>query len=629
MDSQETAGSFSKNEREAVRHLSRINIRMTLVFLAALLLVAVAGALLYARSIDSQYDRAREQADLVRSRIQPEEGGQPQLADLPQLTADLNQLEEELRDLDQRVDLPVIGGIARNTPYLGDRVKASQQMLDLGIELTTISRDASQIGNELRQAFVANGFTASQPTVGATWLEVVDARRDDIYDLERRYSEAVLMRETLDVEHLPGRALNTLDTLDGLLARATEVRDDYFHLFPLLNAAFGAQEEARYLVLLQNGQELRQSGGFVGTYAAITVSNGRISELEINPVGELNVAYMNARKTVLPAPGPLREYLKQEEWFPHDANWSADFPEVAVDLGAMYADIGWPPLQGIVAVNDSVVADVLDIIGPYEVEIEGELQRVDAESFLDLIQSYRSAGTHKEVVGILGGSLTERVGATDFDTKKEIFFGLRDAAGRREIQVAMRDPAMQAEVVARGWDGAIYPDPEIPTLAMAVANVTGNKASENVFANTRLELTADASDTPVHARWTITFDHQGDPDGNLDYHGFHRTWAQIYLPPGAQLTSTSQEPEPAEIVGDDRALGFHIELLTGEQETLELEFDLPPEAGRLLLRRQSGMNDVWYELSVATIGCQLSEPFTLTGDAVVDLGNCAAQLYGE
>lgn len=614
---------MSKNECEALRYLDRINTRLVLLSLAALLLVAVAGALLYVRSIDSQYDKARTQADVVRSRIQDGDG-QPQLADLPQLTEDLNQLEDELRDLDERVDLPVIGGIARNTPYLGDRVKASQQMLDLGIELTTISRDASQIGNEVREAFEANGFMASQPAVGATWLEVIDARREDIYDLERRYSAAVLMRETLDVEHLPGRALNTLDTLDGLLARATEVRDDYFHLFPLLNAAFGAQEEARYLVLLQNGQELRQSGGFVGTYATIGVSNGRISELKISPVGDLNVAYLDARKTVLPAPGPLREYLKQEEWFPHDANWSADFPEVAAELGAMYADIGWPPLQGIVAVNDSVVADVLDIIGPYEVDIEGESQHVDAESFLDLIQSYRNAaGTHKAVVGILGDSLIEQVGATDFDTKKEIFFQLRDAADRREIQVAMRDPAMQAEVAGRDWDGAIFPDPQIPTLAMAVANVTGNKASENVFATTRLELTADASDTPVHARWAITFDHQGDPDGVEDYHGFHRTWVQIYLPPGASLTSTSREPEPAEIVGDDRALGFHIELLTGEQETLALEFDLPLGAGQLLLRRQSGMNDVGYELSVSTAGCQLAESFSLTGDAIVDLGDCA------
>ncbi len=606
-----------------LRNFDRVRLRVVLMCGAALLLVTVAGALLYLRSIDTRYDRARTQADLVRSRVQNEDG-QPQLADLPQITEDLNQLEADLRDLDERVDLPVIGGIARNTPYLGDRVKASQQLLDLGIELTTISRDAAQIAGTVRQAFEANGFMAAEPVIGATWLEVVDAHSPEIYELERRYSAAMQMRETLDVEHLPGRALDTLATLDGLLVRATEVRDDYFHLFPLLNAAFGAQEEVRYLVLLQNGQELRQSGGFPGTYAMVTISNGRISSLEIEPIGELSAAYARERAEALPAPGPIREYLKQEHWLPHDAGWSPDFPDVAATLTAMYETTGWPSIDGVVALNDSVVAGVLGILGPYEIEIDGESQQVNSENFLDLIQSYRNADeTHKLVVGILGDSLIEQVRAADFDTKKAIFFGLRDAANQREIQVAMRDPAMQAEVEGRGWDGAIYPEPEIPTLAMAVANVTGNKASENVFASTRLELTEGVSGEPVHARWVISFDHRGDPGGSEDYHGFHRTWVQIYLPPGAQLSSSSRAPEPAELVGDDRALGFHIELLTGEQQTLELEFELPPGASELLLRRQSGMNDVGYDLSIDTSGCQLADAFDLTRDALVDLDNCA------
>lgn len=589
---------------------------------AALLLLTTVAGLFYVRSIDSRYDKARNQADVVRSRI-GEGDGQPQLGDLPQLTEDLNQLEEDLRDLEGQVDLPILGGIARNTPYLGERVKASEQMLDLGIELTTITRDASLLANEVREAFEANGFMGSEPAVGPTWLEVVDARREEIHELERRYSAAVQMRETLDVEHLPGRALNTLTTLDDLLARATGLRDDYFHLFPLLNAAFGAQEEARYLVLLQNGQELRMAGGFPGTYAMLTVSNGRIASLEINPIGELNATYAAARPEVLPAPGPIAEYLKQTHWLPHDAGWSPDFPDVAETLFAMYDTTGWPPVHGIVAVNDSVVAGVLNLVGDYAIEIDGETQHVDAASFLDLIQSYRSAGKHKAVVGVLGDSLIEQVGQTDFDTKKAIFFQLRDSANRREIQVVMRDPAMQAEVTDRGWDGAIYPDPEIATLAMAAANITGNKVSEKIFATSQLELTQDAPETALHVRWRITFDHQGDPDGPEEYHGYHRTWIQVYLPPGASLAATSQQPESAAMVGDDRALGFHIGLLTGEQKALELEFDLPAGTDQLLLRRQSGMNDVGYLITgEAVAGCTLNDEIQLDQDYLVTFDAC-------
>src|SRR5690606_31519634 len=163
-----------------------------------------------------------------------------------------------------------------------------------------------------------------------------------------------------------------LETLDGLLERANGIRDEYFHLFPLLDAAFGADEEVRYLVLLQNAQELRQAGGFPGTYALITIDGGRISSLEIESVGFLNAAYAEARPEVLPAPGPLQVYLKQDEWFPHDAGWSPDFPEVAETLFSMYDLTGWPPVHGVMALNSGAVSDILELIGAYELDIDGE-----------------------------------------------------------------------------------------------------------------------------------------------------------------------------------------------------------------------------------------------------------------
>ncbi|MBA2451535.1 MAG: DUF4012 domain-containing protein [Chloroflexia bacterium] len=606
-----------------MEYLQRANLRWLLIACTAVLLAGIFGAALYAWSLNRQYDKARTQADVVRTRISADDGPAA-FGELPALTEDLTQLEADLRELDDRVDLPVIGDIARRAPYVGERLAASQQLLDLGIELTAISREASEIANAVRDAFEANGFMASDPAIGPTWLEVVQTHQQDIYDLERRYSEAAQSRETLDVERLPGRTLNTLASLDELLVRASDLSDEYFHLFPLLDTAFGAEEEARYLVLLQNGQELRQSGGFVGTYAMIRVSNGRITELDINPISELNSAYADARDIVLPAPGPIREYLKQEEWLPHDANWSADFPAVAAELSEMYADTGWPHLQGIVAVNDSVVQSVLGIIGPYELQIEGADQAINADNFVDLIQSYRGQEElHKAVVGVLGDSLISRVREADFETKKTIFFTLRDMADEREIQVAMLDQDMQAEVTGRGWDGALYPEPELPTLIATVSNVTGNKSSTHVWVNADLELAPAEPGRGERAHWSITLTHLGDPSGDLDFNGFHRTWLQLYLPQGATLVSSSREPAPAEMTGDERAIGYHIPVMTGEQETLIVEFELDEAAEALLLRRQSGLHNIEYTVTgEAVAGCAMVEPFRLDHDYRIDLDAC-------
>lgn len=606
----------------------RVTRRQVLGSLAALLLLCVLGAAYYAWSIDRQYGKARTQAEVVKSRVSTESGS-PSLDDLPQLTLDLIQLEEDLRELDRRVDRPIIGGIARNAPFVGEAVKSSQELLDLGIELTEISRETSEIANEIRDAFETNGFMGDEPAVGPTWLEVVQARRDDINELERRYDAALQQRAEIDDDQLPGRAMNTLNTVDELLEKGTNIRDEYFHLFPLLDTAFGADEDAHYLILLQNGQELRQSGGFVGTYGMMTISNGRISELEINPISTLNQAYVDERNGVLPAPAPIVEYLGQEEWLPHDANWAADFPLVAAELADMYDDTGWPELQGIIAVNDSAVQAVLEVVGPYDVQFEDIAEVVSPESFLDLIQSYRDGSElHKAFVGILGRSLIDQVIEAEFDTKKAVFWSMRDSANEREIQVAMLDPVLQAEVQSRGWDGALVPDPAIETLGFTISNVTGNKASDKIWVNAALEVSASEVGDRRNVVWTVVLTHFGDPDGNLEFNGFHRTWLQVYLPKSATLTGSSLDPAPSSMTNEPRAIGFHIELYTGEQETLTVEFDLPSDVDSLLLRRQSGLHNLDYHVSGGSgSDCRIDQDFRLDHDYLVDFAACRTGIH--
>lgn len=599
--------------------------KLTLITMLAVLAIAAVAVALYIRAVQAQYAAARDSADVVRSRFDSENTSQPGLGDLPQIEQELADLETELRELEERVDVPIIGSVARNTPFVSGQVRASEDLLDLGIELTAIAREATTIANEARVAFETNGLTGTEPAVGPTWLDVLRERQPAIDELNRRYTAALEARRQLDVAQLPEQGQSMLVSVDQLLERATDVRDDYFPLFPLLDVAFGAEQEARYFVLLQNGQELRPSGGFTSMYAMLTISDGRLASFEIARIEDLDAAYLERRTAPLPAPGPLAEYLKVEEWMPRDSNWPAEFPVGAETFLAMYAQTGWPALQGVAAVNESVVADVLTIIGPYEIDIDGELQTVDAEYFLDLIQSYRGETRHKEVVALLGESLVSQVRDADFETQKAIFNSLRDAADEREIQVRLVEQRMQDEVAKRDWDGALEPVPGVPTLAMYVANLTGNKASEVVYANGGLEIGAPAADGVRQVTLHLAFEHRGDasPGASELFDGYHRTWVSLYLPEGAQLLEVEGvQPEPEAVTDDPRALGFNIGLLPGATETLTITFDLPPGTEQLYLRRQSGFNDVFYWIEGVGVGCDIAGEFTLDHDMLIDLTTC-------
>jgi hypothetical protein len=602
--------------------------KLTMLAVGLVLAAGTVTAVLYIRSVQSQYAAARDSANVVRDRFDADTGSQPALGDLPQIEQELADLEAELRELENKVDTPIIGDVARNTPFVSGRIRASEDLLALGIELTSIAREAAAIANEARVAFEANGLTGTEPAVGPTWLDVLREHRADIDALEVRYSAALAARQELDAGQLPQRAQSMLGSVDELLDRATQVRDDYFHLFPLLDAAFGAEQEARYFVLLQNGQEMRPSGGFASTYAILTVSNGRLAGFDIARIEDLDAAYLEQRGTSQPAPGPLAEYLKVEEWMPRDSNWPADFPVGAQTFLEMYAQAGWPELQGVAAVNESVIADVLEIIGPYEIEIDGVPQTVDANYFLDLIQSYREEARHKEVVALLGESLVEQVRDADFDTQKAIFNSLRDAADQREVQVYLIDPLMQAEVVKRDWDGALAPADGVPTLAMYVANLTGNKASDVIYAEAGLEISGPSATGTRQVTMHLTFEHQGDTsaDASQLFNGYHRTWVSLYLPDGAQLVGIDGvQAEPDDITGDPRALGFNVGLLPGATQTFTVTFELPADTDQLYLRRQSGFNDVEYWVNAPGDGCTLADAFTLDHDMLIDFATCTLE----
>lgn len=602
-------------------------IRKTLVALAAVVLLAVLTGGFYLWSIDRQYDKARNQADVVKSHFEFEGSG-PSLDQLPQITGDLSRLEEDLRELDRRVERPLIGSLVKSAPIVGEQVRESQELLDLGIELTSISRESSEIANQMKEALETNGFMGDEPLVGPTWLDVVNEHWDKIYELEARFDAALQARAEINEENLPGRALDTLNTLDGLLERGENLRDEYFHLFPMLNAAFGADEEVRYLILLQNGQEIRPGGGFVGTYGTMTVLNGRITSLEISPIGIMNRAYEEARAEILPSPAPIATYLLQTEWFPHDANWSPDYPSVVAQLNEMYASLDWPPLAGVLAVNDSVVGDVLDIIGPYQISMDARTETVTSDNFMDLIQSLRGGDeTHKAFVGVLGRSIIDQVLEADFETKKTIFWSLRDSANDREVQVAMSDPTLQEEVVRRGWDGALYPDPDLATMVFTIANITGNKASPMLSYDVYLEMKPSPVEGMLRVRWTLELKHLGDPDGSLEFNGFHRTWLQIFLPEDAAFDFSTLDPEPEDMVEDPGAMAWHIELLTATKQQLTIEYDLPDDESQLLLRRQSGLHDVRYHIDGDTGSCSPDFHGEFERDLLFDFTTCEVTEY--
>ena len=134
----------------------------------------------------------------------------------------------------------------------------------------------------------------------------------------------------------------------------------------------------KYLFLFENNQEMRPTGGFIGSYGILDIGNGRVKKLFVddiyNPDGQL-------KARVIP-PAPIQKM--SAVWTMHDANWFPDFPTSAEKVAWFYEKTGGPTVDGVIAITPELLQDLLKVTGPIDMPEYGKT--IDADNFTEVTQ---------------------------------------------------------------------------------------------------------------------------------------------------------------------------------------------------------------------------------------------------
>src|SRR3989344_1917502 len=123
---------------------------------------------------------------------------------------------------------------------------------------------------------------------------------------------------------------------------------------------FGGQGLRRYLLVFQNPDELRPTGGFMGSFALLDVKDGEIVKIDIPAGGSYDL--QGQLTEYLTPPAPL--LLSNKRWEFQDANWFPDFPASAQKILWFYRHGRGSSADGVIAINSSVLSRLLSITGP-------------------------------------------------------------------------------------------------------------------------------------------------------------------------------------------------------------------------------------------------------------------------
>jgi hypothetical protein len=602
--------------------------------ISTLTIILVAGLVLSGcqtvRNAENEVDLALEQIDEIATRIDDQE--------LYELTPDdLQWLEDEFIILSDRIDnmqdmssLPLgLDSVAeRGSP----RFRAMMDTLEMAQVMAEAGIIVADIGYEALEALETTGVKFDSENDGETWLDVLERRESELERALALIDDALEQRKHIDEDELPFRVQSRLDTIDAMTERfSTQL--ELAEELPLAFVALGSHEPQRYLILFQNPAEMRPTGGFVGTIAELELTHGQISTYEFHDIYELSLAYQNQTNHEVTPPWPIERYIRPDKLQVQDANWWADFPVSAEMLLDMTEAAGWDPFHGVAAIQPDVVQDLIEITGPVEIDVEGEDREITSENVFEESERQRrlqreggvTQTDHKEVIELIGDVLLDEI----LDSGRS---ELIDAAligienlDRRDSQIFHIDEGVQAFIEERNWAGLQFPDPEIPTLSIIFANITGLKTSLAMQADVELQILETSDEETLDGVLTVGLNHLGSEEGDPFYEGFQRWWVDVTLPDNTNVTL--EDRNLADDPDASNGGAYIVSLDVEEREEIRVEFSMPWR-DQLMLRRQPGLLSI--DGTIVVEGCKAQE-FSGDRDLVIEFGSSCpvVSVYGD
>jgi len=333
----------------------------------------------------------------------------------------------------------------------------------------------------------------------------------------------------------------------------------------LLKELLGANGPRKYLFLLQNNQEMRATGGFIGTYALMDVENGRVKRFFVdgifNPDGQL-------KENIVP-PKPIQKV--SATWSLHDSNWFPDFPASAEKAIFFYEKTGGPTVDGVITLTPTVMQKLLRETGPIDLPEYGFT--VNSENFVTLIQDQvetkydKEENKPKKVLADLTVLLIEKVFASqDKETFYRIANALVEGLNEKQILLYMRHEGTEALIDEAGWSGKILPTSK-DYVSVIHSNINGYK-TDGVIDETINHTAEISEDGSIVDTLSITRTHHG---GNTPYEWWNKVnadYMRVYVPKGSVLLSTQGATWefPSEPL-DYKALGFRVDADVAKEES--------------------------------------------------------------
>lgn len=417
---------------------------------------------------------------------------------------------------------PLIKAVLKVLPTDSANLADAEYLIEAG-------KNAAQIGEAVSDLF--NDFKKNDIVKLTDRLAKIQAK---LFSLTPKLNQLNANLEKIRPSAISSDKLADFSRLKNYLSTLTSDLKELNALSETIRLVLGSERKQRYLFIFQNNNEIRPTGGFMGSYALVDVDRGEIKNLEIPAGGTYDLQGSLLKKVISPEPLHLINPL----WEMQDANWFPDFPTSAKKIKWFYENAGGPSVDGVIAINASLIPELM--------KITGGIYLVDGRSFqaANFVNELQKTIDHenktvkdnkpKKILSEIGPELLKKIFTLKGEKLLALAQTLKNGLTEKDLQLYFSNEEIQTAFSAYGWTGEIL-DSSKDYLSVVNANVGGFKTDAFVDQKIKLETTVD-TDGAILNTLTVQRRHNGNP--NDEFSGkSNLVYSRIYTPLGSKLIS--------------------------------------------------------------------------------------------
>lgn len=441
--------------------------------------------------------------------------------------------------------------------------------------------------------------------------ETFSTARLSIVGARNNIKLAMLDYEYVNIENFPEKYREKVELYGNILVNIDQGLELGSKVVSELPNVLGVGGSKKYVLWFQNSNEIRPTGGFIGSYAVLSFVDGKLQEFTIddiyNPDGQIDV-----RNIFVAPPTQITQYLGENKLYLRNSNWDPDFTKSARSFDNLYFKVTGDKIDGYAAIDLTFAKSLLKVTGPvflaaYNEEISENNLYEKAQFYSDF--NYQEGVSQKRsFLTVLGGKLIERI-FTLPKAKFTVLAGeMNDSLNARHFMLSLVNSPLSNVLNEKKWDGSlVFPDGDY--LSIINSNLGGTKANYFVKNTYDYQVSSLTRDGLLRGDLTLTYNHTGESDAWPG--GPYKNYVRVYVAKGSKLTGamfkgpTSGDFEDVMskvlVTEDGKYLvfGFGVEVGPKQTATLKLNYDLPPtqtftaenKTYRLYWQKQAGTHD--------------------------------------